>query len=203
MIIKRDRAGLDAKFTPNDLDIAWAAGVYEGEGSCVRSGHGKRSFSISIAQKDPEMLYRLRDFFGGTVKEYENSRGTNKNGYKPFMIFAWRVCGDRARIFLAVIYSYLTQRRQHQILSTPAGTFLQEIGPIPRQGGLPLVTLKLAEYVTRYRVENAEKRRDYLKKFHENRKVNEPGYAEKRRQNTRNWRKRKKEALDSKVVSIA
>lgn len=118
-IVKRDRKGLDPVITPTCRDIAWAAGVYEGEGSCVTGGHGGNSFSASVSQKDPELLYRLRDRFGGSVTPYVNKAG--------FDCFHWVICGDRARAFLGAVYPYLTSRRRAQIEATPAWKFLSTV----------------------------------------------------------------------------
>lgn len=194
MRIRKDKSGLDAVRTPSDLDIAWAAGVYEGEGSCVKSGN---SFGVSVAQKDPEMLYRLRDLFGGTVKEYENNRGTLANKFQPVTIYAWRVCGDRGRIFLAAIYSYLTSRRKVQIEATSARMFIEQLGSVPRDGALVFIQARLNEHVLNEREAAHQRRKAYQKKFYEDRKTSDPTFMKKRRESTASWRKR------SKVVAIA
>ena len=69
-IVKKDHQGMDAVKRPTAIEVAWAAGIYEGEGSCVtnHSGSGYESFVASVNQKDPEILYRMRDLFGGTIK---------------------------------------------------------------------------------------------------------------------------------------
>jgi hypothetical protein len=91
------------------LDIAWAAGVYEGEGT-VRSRH-KRTIEMSVAQKDVWLLERLRDLFGGTIyqSKSQNSRGTK------YTIAFWNLYGTRARGFLMTIYSFLSPRRRDKI----------------------------------------------------------------------------------------
>ena len=62
MNIRRDKPGLDATKAPTALDVAWAAGIYEGEGSCVAGGTKGKSFSVTVTQKDPELLYRCETF---------------------------------------------------------------------------------------------------------------------------------------------
>ena len=57
---------LEPTKVPSELDIAWAAGVYEGEGS-ICEPTPTASARIAVAQKDTEILYRLRDWFGGSV----------------------------------------------------------------------------------------------------------------------------------------
>jgi hypothetical protein len=118
---------LDATKVPNALDIAWSAGIYEGEGTCRLCGHTKRGFMVSVAQKDPELLYRLRDWFGGSI------RGVSKSGCHN-----WEICGDRARIFIALIYGFLTARRKAQADGTRALEFLRGTSPV----GIPVSVLQ-------------------------------------------------------------
>lgn len=108
---------LDATKVPTEIDIAWAAGIYEGEGTCRLCGHGKRSFAAAVVQKDPELLYRLRDWFGGSV---------NTNGA---WCHVWDICGDRARIFIALIYKFMTARRKLQVDETNCLDFLGMVSP--------------------------------------------------------------------------
>lgn len=119
---------LNATKKPTAIDIAWAAGVYEGEGSIRLCGRGKRSLAGSIPQKDPEILYRLRDLFGGSVNP--------PSGANP--CFHWDVCGDRARLFVAQIYYLLSDRRKSQAKSANALDFLKGESPV----GLSLDELK-------------------------------------------------------------
>jgi hypothetical protein len=194
----KTKPGLQPRLTPSDLDIAWAAGVYEGEGSCSKGGHGKRSFVLSVAQKDPEVLYRLRDLFGGSVREYPNNRGNLATGNQPFTIFAWRLCGDGARMFVAMTYSYLTARRKQQVDDTRIREFLDYVGNVPREGAFAFVSAKMNERTRRKHENSVARRKQYEKDFHEQHK-SDPAYMEKRREQTRNWRAKQK----SKVVSIA
>lgn len=87
---------------PTALDIAWAAGIFEGE------GHYGKNHKVVILQKDPWILYRLRNLFGGTV-------GSRIAGCAKRPYFEWRVYGDRARSFTGTIYGYLSPRRQEMI----------------------------------------------------------------------------------------
>ncbi len=117
-IVKKDRAGLDPIAVPTYFEIAWTAGIFEGEGSCTASGIDGRSFSICISQKDPELLYRIRDWFGGSVKLY------NVGNQRRFQCYHWVVCGDKGRVFIGCIYPYLTERRKEQIRRTRVSEFL-------------------------------------------------------------------------------
>jgi hypothetical protein len=201
-IVKKDRKGLDPVKKPTVLDIAWAAGIYEGEGSCLAGGNGNRSFSMQLSQKDPELLYKLRDLFGGTVKQYANG---------AFLVYRWTCCGDRGRVFLGAIYPYLTSRRKAQIESTSAWNFLKDVqdliqykhesNPCHVYQGL---CSSLEKYVSAQREKAAESRRAYLRDF-EKRRSEDPEYREKKRLEVARRRKLKKEELQAatKLVAIA
>jgi len=87
-------------------DIAFAAGFYEGDGSCG-SQQGS-SMRVTASQKDPEILNWLRNRFGGNV--YLPKRADSR------MLFQWQISGARARGFAQSIYGLLSRRRQQQIL---------------------------------------------------------------------------------------
>src|SRR6202789_4405246 len=120
---------LDATKVPNEIDIAWAAGIYEGEGTCRLCGGKKRSYMVTVVQKDPELLYRLRDWFGGKVR---TALDASKAG-------TWDCCGDRASIFTALIYKFMTARRRAQINATNCWDFLEGKSP----DGMGMAELKV------------------------------------------------------------
>ena len=107
---KRDRRlgwmkpGLAPTKHPTNYDIAWAAGIYEGEGSCRTSRGGVQ---IHIGQKDEWLCPKLKTLFGGTVAIVQ------MNG-QPF--YNWSLSGARARGFLMTIYMFLSPRRQEQVV---------------------------------------------------------------------------------------
>lgn len=104
--------------SPTIKDIAWAAGVYEGEGSIaakevVKKGVRYRSTPcISITQKDPWLTDRLRQLFGGKVYQFKSS---NK-AMGDTKYCRWVLHGPRCRGFAYTIYSFLSPRRKEQIL---------------------------------------------------------------------------------------
>jgi hypothetical protein len=203
MRVHKDKPGLDATKTPTALDVAWAAGIYEGEGSCVVSGKGKKSFSASVSQKDPELLYRMRDLFGGGVKFYQNVGPGHK-----FDCYHWVICGDRARAFLGAIYPHLTARRKAQIDSTSVRNFLDfaydlldlknEFAPCDRFLAL---RERVQRFTRQHRVENAAKRVKYLDIYYQ-RKSQDPAWMEKHRLATQQWRNSRKEQLKAKVQKV-
>ncbi len=101
------------------IDIAWAAGIYEGEGSCrraiympesKRTGKQNRTDKVAVLQKDPEILYRLQTLFGGNI-------GLNKKNHLGGACYVWTLSGHRARGFLMTILPLLSQRRLRQVLA--------------------------------------------------------------------------------------
>jgi hypothetical protein len=82
------------------VEIAWAAGFYEGEGSC---SYAAGSFRLSIPQVNLEPLERIHRYFGGGLSI--NSRG----------ISSVQIYGKRGVDFAVAIYPHLSQRRQKQI----------------------------------------------------------------------------------------
>lgn len=90
---------LDATEHPAMIQIAWAAGVYEGEGSASHDG-------IQLAQKDRWLCDRLRALFGGSIGHYDDAYGGH---------YRWRMTGSRARGFLMTIFAFLSPRRKDQI----------------------------------------------------------------------------------------
>lgn len=195
-IVRKDREGFDAIKKPTAIDVAWAAGIYEGEGTCVKAGHDGKSFSVLIVQKDPELLYRIKDWFGGRLTLCKNGPREDRN---KFQAYHWVVCGDRARVFLGCIYPFLTARRKAQIESTTANDFLEYVEDLlhPVFGTEPyLIHESLWERVRRNIELTRQKAREHKKKRHaqyELKRANDPVYKEKKRQSQRERRKLAKE----------
>lgn len=103
---------VDAVRDPDDLDIAWTAGIYEGEG-CADAP--ERKTRVQISQKDPEILFRIREMFGGSITEVRV--GT------PHYCHVLKINGDRARLMLQLIYPYMSVRRKKQIDRAAMGKF--------------------------------------------------------------------------------
>jgi hypothetical protein len=95
--------------SPTTLDIAWAAGIWEGEGSVnyVNNGSTTPSFRVSVCQKDPEILYKLRSMFGGSILKPRLEGGKT--------IHVWYLYTSRAHGFMLTLFSFLSTRRRIQI----------------------------------------------------------------------------------------
>jgi hypothetical protein len=90
---------LDPVEEPTALDIAWVAGFYEGEGSCIFAAGSVR---VQIPQKDPESIERIQRWFGGRV---------GPNGSCSVLV----LYGPRAMRLIKSVYPYLTARRRQQV----------------------------------------------------------------------------------------
>src|SRR5437762_13903397 len=93
--------------SPTVADIAWAAGFYEGEGTC-QPVHSRGGFcqSVKIQQNDPEQLRKLQRLFGGSLTE------NLSRGFAPKPIYIWLASGTRARGFLYTVFTFLGSRRR-------------------------------------------------------------------------------------------
>ena len=98
--------GLEAKESPSLRDIAWAAGFYEGEGSCKRTG--REGCQMHIGQKQRWPLERMQSLFGGHI-------GIGRHNNEVY--YNWSASGTRARGILMTFYSFLSPRRQAQALA--------------------------------------------------------------------------------------
>jgi len=90
--------------SPTLMDIAWAAGIYEGEGHSIHRRKGATT-QVFVTQKDPFILYRFLQLFGGSIHVKKN---------KPSNVWQWSVSGTRARGFVYTMYSLLSPRRRAQ-----------------------------------------------------------------------------------------
>lgn len=94
---------------PTLLDIAWAAGIYEGEGCTSPRPYG---FTVVVAQKEPWLCERLKALFGGNIT-YRVQHSSALSAGQP--IHYWNIHGSRARGFVMTIYKFLSPRRQERI----------------------------------------------------------------------------------------
>ena len=90
---------------PTMQDIAFAAGFYEGEGTCV--GNSKRGGCyVQITQRDEEILKKMQSLFGGNLYQYHHGNGS---------YYRLALGGPRARGFAMTIFSFLSKRRKEQL----------------------------------------------------------------------------------------
>lgn len=98
---------------PTEAEIAWAAGLYEGEGTCVRLTSGRGQW-MAIRMTDKEPIQRMYKLFGGTFRDEPFNAPEIAKGWKPK--FLWRVNGWSKLIWVSgLLYPWLSPRRQAQI----------------------------------------------------------------------------------------
>lgn len=89
-----------------EILIAWAAGLFEGEGSFQIGNNKGRGIVISSTDKD--VLDRLRDNFGGNIYEITKRKSHWKDAW------IWTVRKEEAIKFYQQIKPYLLGRRRNR-----------------------------------------------------------------------------------------
>lgn len=91
-----------------EAEIAYAAGIWEGEGSTaiyIGSGPTRNGivYAVSVNQKNPALLHWLAERFkGGVYQNYKQSRQCGE----------WRVTGNGGYAFLKAIQPYIIGRKE-------------------------------------------------------------------------------------------
>jgi len=111
---KGEWKAIKSSTTPTVLDIAWAAGVYEGEGyvniskagnKLKKDGSEYKRIQVSVVQKEPWLIDRLLQLFGG--HKYLRIQEAQP-------LYSWICSGSRASGFLMTIYKFLSPWKQIQ-----------------------------------------------------------------------------------------
>jgi hypothetical protein len=101
----------------NEVDVAWAAGLFEGEGcwSMYVRKSGKRQIHAAIGMTDQDVIERLASIIGfGTVRRSHSAVHVAR-GDKP--LFIWGVYeAERIRELIALFLPYLCARRHAKAL---------------------------------------------------------------------------------------
>ena len=87
------------------MNLSYIAGFFEGEGNANWYGNGrgkKKVFAIELYQKNPDILYQIRDYFDCGVV----SKHPKRNYYR------WRTTGNKGIKILKKIYPYLLCRQE-------------------------------------------------------------------------------------------
>ena len=97
---------------PSELDLAWAAGFLEGEGSFRNAGHSLQVKANQASTREP--LERLQTIFGGSICPYSCQK--QRDAGRPWNDgWNWIVCGGSALQTMQSLRPLLSQRRQGQI----------------------------------------------------------------------------------------
>lgn len=92
---------------PNTHGLAWAAGFLEGEGSF---SHHVASLTVSAVQVELDPLLRLRELFGGSIKQYQHRHRTMGRPY-----YKWAIHGAHAIGVAFTLFTFLCSKRRRQI----------------------------------------------------------------------------------------
>jgi hypothetical protein len=90
--------------------IAWAAGIFEGEGCCSWTSRQHNCQEVMVKQNDRWILDRFSEVFGGKVSACNSQNTLSKN-----QSYRWRLFGANARGFLMTVYGFLSPHRQEQV----------------------------------------------------------------------------------------
>ena len=104
-------------------DLVYTAGLIDGEGSIVigvskpstKRGNKLPShwLQVGIINTDKELIDWLKNTFGGHISN--NSHCPSRKRQRP--CWAWRVVGNKAKIFLEMIYPYLRVKKKQAELA--------------------------------------------------------------------------------------
>ena len=97
-------------FTPlPDVDVAWMAGLFEGEGCFTFSGGSVRA---TLAMTDEDVVVRFGDLVGKRVRE-DRKPSLLREGIKA--MYEVRLSGRDAVEFMALVKPHMGSRRQARI----------------------------------------------------------------------------------------
>ncbi len=117
--MKRLQSFRAMKLNPPKLDdqqdVAWLAGLLEGEG-CFHEGHTGRTLTpqVEVAMADKDIIERVAQFFGGTSVTPKYRQKMNPNWRTQYRTLA---TSKRAVIIMQAILPYMGKRRSAKIRS--------------------------------------------------------------------------------------
>jgi hypothetical protein len=99
-------------------DIAWAAGLFEGEGCCYlrkRNDRQGRYVRMEVAMTDRDVIERFAQAVG--FGKVDGPWGPYGRGTLP--VFRWTVAGfERVQAAAAMVWPWLSPRRREQVRDT-------------------------------------------------------------------------------------
>jgi len=125
----------------NDLEIAYIAGLFDGEG-CVFVEHRKTrlqdglSISVKIGMTTPEPLYLCQRIFGGKVLLHLTRKGWHDS-------YDWRIYGTRADLFYRIIEPYLILKKEQANLAISLHSLCYSKSPLRHKLAEKITSLKL------------------------------------------------------------
>lgn len=101
-----------------DTDLAWAAGIIDGEGSigAYTQGNSTNILSVTVGSTDFRMVQKLYDMFGGHLRE-ANPCASGRT------FWHWKATAKCATSMLQLVLPYLvTKREQAEVALVFSGT---------------------------------------------------------------------------------
>ena len=92
----------------NTLDLHWASGFLEAEGSFHFSK--QKHLHVAASQVQTEPLKRLKRIFGGNIYNHQKARTPNHRD-----TLQWMAVGSRAAGVCMTLYSLMSEKRKGQI----------------------------------------------------------------------------------------
>lgn len=92
------------------VDIAWAAGFMEGEGSFMQS---RTTPYLECAQVQREPLERMQAMFGGTVSLFKRKNKGPSGKWNDF--YRWTLYGNAAAGLMMTFFVLMSPKRKDQI----------------------------------------------------------------------------------------
>lgn len=120
-------------------DIAWAAGIIDGEGCITIYGRPGRvskkgvratALILNVTNTDPRMLVKLRFMFGGNLQKCGGKRRPNQ---RP--CFAWMITGKPCAKVLRMVQPYLVVKREQADIGIAYGETIGFGGPLAENVG--------------------------------------------------------------------
>jgi hypothetical protein len=95
---------IDSCLVVSETDIAWAAGLLEGEGSFLKKTK-RKTILISCQMTDLDVLQRLKTIFGGSIYNTTKAKPHHKDAW------SWCIFGTNAARVMELIKPYMLARR--------------------------------------------------------------------------------------------
>lgn len=98
------------KDNPQQADLAYAAGYFDGEGSFyLRYTPSQKCWKATIMSSDPKTLQWFYELFGGSFRQNNN----NQSSWIKKQMYSWELSGHGTYAFVLAVLPYLKYKREH------------------------------------------------------------------------------------------
>lgn len=97
---------------PTEADIAWAAGLFEGEGAICQDKKGR--VRLSLKMTDFDCVRRFAEVVGGRV--YGPYSYESKDGYKRQPWLLWHSDGTAPKVIIEQFWPWVLGRRRERAI---------------------------------------------------------------------------------------